>query len=151
MFFPPSVALWVNLCHAKSFRWISRCWGPYRNLEAPVTAVTVCSTSPGLNLHLAVISHPFLQQILRNRQLRQGEELDLVSAEQVAMPLLLCAAGCSPATMKLQLGRTVDQKQMVYEGFAGLRQAIASQWLCRNWFWAWSQVVVDHLSSFSWL
>lgn len=54
----------------------------------------------------------------------------------------------------LQLECMMDRKQMVYQGFAGLRWAIvtASRWLCSNWRWgSWSQAVTDHLPSFSWL
>lgn len=93
--------------------------------------------SLGLDIYLSLILHPAFHRILRNGQFRLGEELfpklDLVSVSSNTSAVR--AVGWSPVSMKLQFGCLMEQKQMEYQGFEGLRQAIvaASRWLCKNW------------------
>lgn len=118
----------VNLSHGKSLRLLCKCWGSYRNLEPFVTAVNGCAAFPGLGLHVDVISHPAFQQLLVNGRFGRGEELlpkirPSISRVSSSNSSAICSGGCSLASMKLLLGCVMEQKQMVYQGFGGLRWA----------------------------
>lgn len=116
----------VNLSRGKSLRLLCKCRGSYRNLEPFVTAVNGCAAFPGLGLHVDVISHPAFQQLLVNGRFGQREELlpktrPSISGVSSSNSSAICAGGCSPTSMKLLLGCVMEQKQMVYQGFGGLR------------------------------